>query len=399
MILHCRECQADVPDTLAYACPSCGGQLEAVFPKTLRKERIINNETLFERYSESIPSNGSLLGSEGETPLKPAEKLPGALGIDADVYIKDERRNPTNSFKDRALGPTLSLASENGKDAVLTASTGNGAAACAHYATRGDMDCYLLLDEKTPREKVAEPLLYGAEALRVTDLFSLEGEKFRELLVAVADELGTYLAVANQLFSPLPIEGVKTISYEVVRQLGWEPPDVVITPVGGSDNLVAQYRGYREMQDAGFIDSVPRMVGVQAAGAAPLVEALNCEDGVAVLVEPETIASGINVPFTTQDAVDAVLQTGGTAIAVDDESILNGERTLAATEGVWAEPASSVVVPALEKLAAENGIQPGETAVLTVTGSGHKNTAPVYEQLSPLKTVALDVDEIVNTID
>jgi threonine synthase len=399
MFLQCRECQADVDEALAYACPSCGGRLQAVSENTLRKERIVGGDTLHERYPGSLPSDGSLLGTEGETPLHRVERLATTLDTAADVYVKDERRNPTNSFKDRALGPTVSLASEEGADAVITASTGNGAAACAHYAARGGLDCYLLLDEKTPKEKVTEPLLYGAKALRVTDLFSLGRERFRNLLVDVADRLGAYLTVANQIFSPLPIEGVKTISYEVVRQLGWKAPDVVLTPVGGGDNLVAQYNGYREMKNAGFIDSLPRLVGVQAAGAAPLVEALDSGDAASVYIEPDTIASGINVPFTTADALAAVRETDGTAITVDDPSLIDGEHTLAAAEGIWAEPASTVVVPALQKLINDNAISPDETVVLTVTAAGHKNVTPVQERLSPLQTASLDPEAIVDGLD
>lgn len=395
MNLRCGTCGRTYPPTTVFRCRDCDTPLEATYEAELDPARTDAGDTLFEKYEPRLPSSGSVAGDEGETPLIRAGELEEELGVSQTVYLKDERRNPTGSFKDRAFAPALSLVEETGIGAVLTASTGNAAAACARYAARAGVDCYLLVDGDVPDGKLVEPGVYGADIVRVRGLFAGGRTAQERLLEAVSERLGAYLAFAFHPVNPILGEGVKTISYEVADQSS-ETVDVVITATGGGDNLAAQYRGYRELADAGVIDSPPQLVAAQAAGAAPLVAALEADSGSPVPVEnPSSVASGISTPFAGQHALDAIRESGGTAVGVDDGEIVDGVTTLARTAGVWPEPASATVLPALEKLAARGSIDADDTVVLTITGSGYKHTGPVDAQLETVPSVGSDPDAVV----
>ena len=400
MHLRCPDCSAEYPPTMPFQCRACGGILEATYDASLDADRIEDGETLFEKYGNCLPSRGTVAGDEGATPLLRADALADTLGIEATVYLKDERRNPTGSFKDRALAPAISLASESGQDAVVTASTGNAAAACARYAARADLSCYVLVEEAAPAKKLLEPRVYGANVVRVEDLFAGGEAALADLLRDVADGLDAYLAFAYQPFNAVLAEGVKTISYEVAEDLAFDVPDVVVTATGGGDNLAAQYRGYRELQAAGLTSRVPRMMGAQASGAAPLAAAVDANADSPVDVEsPSTVASGISAPFAGQHGLDAIRDSDGTAIGVADAEIVDAVTTTSETTGVWPEPASATVVPALEHLAERGTIGLDDVVVLTITGSGHKHTDPVETQLCEIPTAARDVAAVADAFE
>lgn len=395
MRLECSRCATPAPPTATFGCPACGGELTVRYDAALDPDRIAAGGTLFEKYGDRLPSTGSVAGIEGDTPLLRADRLAAELGVEATVYVKDERRNPTGSFKDRALAPAVSLAVEHGERAVLTASTGNAAAACAHYASRADVPCYLLVAGNAPAHKLVEPLAYGARAVRVDGLFDGGEDALASLLGTLADRLDAYLTFAYRPFNPVLEEGIKTISYEVAAALSWTAPDVVVTATGGGDNLVAQHRGYGELRDAGLIEGTPRMVAAQAAGASPVVDAVERgADAPIPQSATDTVASGIDAPFAGRHAVDAIRESDGTAIGVSDDALLDGEALLAATTGVWAEPASSVVVPALRELAERGAVGDDDVVVLTITGSGHKHVAPFESRLPTVETVDRDPDDV-----
>lgn len=395
MPVVCADCGHAHPATATFGCVACGGALTVAYDAVPDRETIEAGDTLFEKYGGHLPSAGSAAGDEGGTPLLRADALAADLAIDATVYLKDERRNPTGSFKDRALAPVVSLAAENGETAVLTASSGNAAAACARYAARADIDCYLLVDDDAPAHKLVEPLAYGAEAVRVADLFAGGEAALADLLGGLADRLDAYLAFAYRPFNPVAMEGVRTVSYEAAEALDWTAPDVVVTATGGGDNLAAQYRGYAELLEADLVDDVPRMVAAQAAGAAPVVRGL--EAGAhepATIDEPDTVASGIGAPFAGRHAIDAIRESGGTGVAVSDEALVAAVTRLARVQGVWPEPSSATVVPALERLAEQGEVGPDDTVVLTITGSGYKHTEPVDPALPEVASVERDVGEV-----
>lgn len=400
MRLECIDCETPAPPTATFGCDSCGGDLTVRYDAGLDPDRIAAGGTLFDKYGSRLPSTGSVAGVEGDTPLVRADRLAAEVGVDATVYLKDERRNPTGSFKDRALAPAVSLATESGERAVLTASTGNAAAACAHYAARAGLPCYLLVAGNAPSHKLVEPLAYGARTVRVDGLFDGGEDALASLLGTLADRLEAYLTFAYRPFNPVLEEGVKTISYEVAEALAWRAPDVVVTATGGGDNLVAQHRGYRELADARMIDATPRMVAAQAAGASPVVDAV--ERGADAPIpqdRTDTVASGIDAPFAGRHAVQAIRESGGTGIGVSDDALLEGESLLAETAGVWAEPASSVVVPALRELADRGTIGADEVVVLTITGSGHKHVAPFEARLPTVETVDRDPAAVVAAVE
>lgn len=399
MALRCPDCSAAYPPTTLFQCRGCGGVLEAAYQRPLDPARIESGETLFEKYGARLPSRGSAAGDEGGTPLVRAADLERALDVAATVYLKDERRNPTGSFKDRAFAPAVSLAAEAGRDAVLTASTGNAATACARYAARAGLDCYVLVEERVPDGKLVEPRVYGADVVRVPDLFTGGQTGQERLLRAVTDRLGAYLAFAYQPLNAVVGEGVKTISYEVAEQLAGVP-DVVVTATGGGDNLAGQYRGYEELRAAGLRSATPRMVAAQAAAAAPLADAVAAGAASPSEIEnPSSIASGINTPFAGQHGLDAIRDSGGTAVGVADERLVDGVTTLARTTGVWPEPASATVVPALVELRDRGELDADDVVVLTITGSGHKHTEPVEARFESVPVVDRDPDAIAGAFE
>jgi len=396
MRLRCPDCAAEYAPTTSFQCRECGGILAATYDGPLDADRIADGETLFEKYGNRLPSRGTVAGDEGATPLLRADALADVLGVEATVYLKDERRNPTGSFKDRALAPAISLASESGHEGVVTASTGNAAAACARYAARAGLDCYVLVEETAPAKKLLEPRVYGANVVRVEDLFAGGEAALADLLRGVADELDAYLAFAYQPFNAVLAEGVKTVSYEVAADLAFDVPDVVVTATGGGDNLAAQYRGYRELEAAGSTSRVPRMVGAQAAGAAPLATAVDADaDSPVDVEEPATVASGIAAPFAGQHGLDAIRDSDGTAVGVADAAVVDAVATTSETTGIWPEPASATVVPVLERLADRGAVSADDVVVLTITGSGHKHTEPVATRLEDVPTAAPDAAAVV----
>ena len=400
MDLHCRDCRSAYPSGTLFRCRECDGILEAAYDDPLDVDRIEGGGTLFEKYGKRLPSSGSVAGDEGGTPLLRADALADAIGVPATVYLKDERRNPTGSFKDRALAPAVSLAAETDHEAVVTASTGNAAAACARYAARAGLDCYVLVEERAPAKKLLEPRVYGADVVRVSELFGGGEAALATLLDAVADRLDAFLAFAYQPFNPVLAEGVKTISYEVAEVLAFEAPDVVVTATGGGDNLAAQYRGYRELRDAGLTDRVPRMVGAQASGAAPLATAVEAGERSPVEIDdPATVASGISAPFAGRHGLDAIRESGGTAVGVDYDALVEAVTIASETVGVWPEPASATVVPALEALEEQGAVSSDDVVVLTVTGSGHKHTEPVEARLAAVPTAARDANAIGDALE
>jgi threonine synthase len=400
MQLACTECGEPYPPTATFGCTVCSGPLGVEYDDPLDPDAIAAGGTLFEKYGARLPSRGSVAGVEGDTPLVRADRLADELGIEATVHVKDERRNPTGSFKDRALAPAVSLAAESGERAVLTASSGNAAAACAHYAARAGLPCYLLVEATAPADKLVEPLAYGARTVRVEGLFEGGEAELASLLRALADRLDAYPTFAYRPFNPVVEAGVKTVSYEVAEALDWTAPNVVVTATGGGDNLAAQHRGHRELREAGLVAETPRMVAAQAAGASPVVDAVETGADAPVPQDAtDTVASGIDAPFAGRHAVVAIRESGGTAVGVTDDALLDGEAALARTAGIWAEPASAVVVPALAELAETGVVGPDDTVVLTVTGSGHKHVAPFRERLPALATVERSPDAVAEAFD
>jgi threonine synthase len=309
---------------------------------------------------------------EGDTPLVPAPRLSERVG--ARVFLKYEGLNPTGSFKDRGMTMAISKAVEEGAKAVVCASTGNTSASAAAYAARAGLTCVVLIPEgHIALGKLAQALIHGARVLQIRG-------NFDEALQIVRD-LGEKapVTVVNSV-NPYRIEGQKTAAFEIVDALG-DAPDVHLIPVGNAGNITAYWKGYREYQDAGRVTKLPRMLGFQAAGAAPIVEGH-------VIEEPETVATAIRIgnPASWYGATAAASESGGAITAVTDEEILEAYRFLAANESLFCEPASAASVAGLFK----SEIPADATAVCVLTGHGLKDPDIAIGQIAV--PTAVDAD-------
>ena len=308
---------------------------------------------LIERYRDRLPVGPStpvVTLLEGGTPLVPAPVLSARTGCD--VWLKVEGANPTGSFKDRGMTVAVSRALEEGARAVLCASTGNTSASAAAYAARAAIPCAVVIPEgRIALGKLAQALVHGATVLAVDGSFD-------DCLVLVRDLAERYPVALVNSVNPLRIQGQKTVAFEIVEALG-EAPDVHCIPVGNAGNITATWLGYTEAAERR-----PRMLGFQAAGAAPLVDGHPVE-------RPATIASAIRIgrPASAEGARRAVAESGGRLAAVTDRQILAAYRLLAREEGVFVEMASAASVAGL----LDAGLERGRRVVCTVTGNGLKD--------------------------
>ena len=299
--------------------------------------------------------------NEGNTPLIQAPNFVEAIGGNFDLYLKFEGLNPTCSFKDRGMTMAVSKAKERGADIVICASTGNTSASAAAYAARAKMKCVVLLPNgKIALGKLAQALMYGATTIAV------EGN-FDEAL-RIVRELGETekVEVVNSI-NPVRIEGQKTAAFEICDALG-DAPDFHFLPVGNAGNITAYWKGYKEYHAAEKADTLPRMFGFQAAGAAPIV------DGHPI-AEPHTIATAIRIgnPASWQGAKDAIQESNGHIDKVTDEEILAAYKLLARTEGVLVEPASAAALAGIKKCVEAQMIPEGSLLTATMTGHGLKD--------------------------
>ncbi|MBP2018658.1 threonine synthase [Symbiobacterium terraclitae] len=316
-----------------------------------RWQGVIRQYQRFLPVSEATPVVTLL---EGNTPLVPAPRLGAQLGLD--LYLKFEGMNPTGSFKDRGMTMAMSKAVEAGAKAVICASTGNTSAAAAAYAARAGLPCFVVIpDGAVAMGKLAQALMYGARTIQIEGNFD-DGLRLVRRLAQEHPEI----ALVNSV-NPYRLQGQKTAAFEVVDALGGYP-DFLAIPVGNAGNITAYWMGFKEYAAAGVgaVEScsssgapagavLPRLLGIQAAGAAPLVNGGEVDD-------PQTVGTAIKIgrPATRQGAIDAVRESGGAFWSVTDEEMLAAYRRLAATEGVFAEPASCASVAGLIKLS-ENG--------------------------------------------
>ncbi|HET7532379.1 MAG TPA: threonine synthase [Nocardioidaceae bacterium] len=315
---------------------------------------------------------------EGGTPLVDSRWLSELTG--AEVWLKVEGNNPTGSFKDRGMTVALSVAVGQGAEAVVCASTGNTSASMAAYAARARIKPLVLIPQgKIAAGKLAQAIVHGAQVIMVKGNFDDCLRISRELAETHP------VALVNSV-NPMRLEGQKTASFEIVDFLG-DAPDVHVLPVGNAGNISAYWKGYIEYEKAGMSTRKPRMLGWQAAGAAPFVHGGPVSD-------PETVASAIRIgnPASWQLALDAANQSGGRFRAVTDEEILAAQRSLAQEDGVFVEPASAAgVAGILQDLAAGESFA-GKTMVVTVTGHGLKDTDTALSTFTDLVDTVVEPD-------
>jgi threonine synthase len=317
---------------------------------------------VIERYRERLPIGATtpvVTLLEGGTPLVPAPVLAARTGCD--VWLKVEGANPTGSFKDRGMTVAVSKAMEEGSRAVICASTGNTSASAAAYAARAAITCAVLVpDGKVALGKLAQALVHGARVLAV------EGS-FDDCLVLARDLAEQCPVTLVNSVNPFRIQGQKTVAFEIVEALG-RAPEVHCIPVGNAGNITATWLGYSEAAALGLISDRPRMLGFQAAGAAPLVRGQP-------VPKPSTIATAIRIgrPASGAQALRAVRESAGALAAVTDREILAAYRLLAREEGVFVEMASAASVAGLLATAARGEVERGCLVVATLTGNGLKD--------------------------
>jgi threonine synthase len=371
--LDCAACGArGDADSASRRCEICDGPLVPAYPPTSLEDLDLPGMW---RYFPRLPlldKESIVTLGEGSTPRLDAPRLGAVLGLEQ-LTVKDETRNPTGSFKDRMLAVGISRARELGKTTVAVQSSGNVAAAAAAYAAKAGLSAKVFVPRSVPEEKLAQILMYGAELFRID-------ESSPAAVFAMMDEAARrfdwHVVATTALYNPFTLEGSKTIAYELAPDV----PDWLIVPVGGGGNLGSLWRGFRELSALRAIDRLPRLVGVQAEGCAPLVEAMNLglswkEAAARRWPEIRTICGAIadDVLFDAHIAIPAVVESGGAAIAVSDEETLRAEKLLASTEGLFVEPSSATAVAALRKLVERGTIDRGSRVCCLATGTGLKD--------------------------
>jgi threonine synthase len=358
----CRECGK--PLLVRYDLSQAG--------HTLTKESLAGRRADLWRYHEVLPvdhdENIVSLG-EGWTPLLRAQRLGKQLGIDQ-LYIKDESQNPTQSFKARGMSTAVSMAKELGARKLAVPSAGNAAGALAAYAAHAGLECFIFMPTDTPRANIVECEQTGAQVTLMAGLITDCGAE-----VARRKDAEGWFDVST-LKEPYRVEGKKTLGYELAEQLSWELPDVIIYPTGGGTGLIGMWKAFAEMEEMGWIDSKrPRMVTVQSSGCAPIVQAFEAGKRFAdEFPNAETVASGLRVPKAIGDflILDAIRESGGTALSVSDAELIAATGEIGAAEGIFCAPEGAACLPALRKLMAAGEVKPDERVVLFNTGAGVK---------------------------
>ena len=386
--LRCSRCSATLdPFPPRYKCESCGDLLEYIQDFERLKEVKLTGPLTFWRYKPLFPEAGNVVTlGEGGTPLYEAKRLANEIGLKA-VYLKDETRNPTNSFRDRCAALMVSNALDLGYNSMICASNGNLGASLAAYCTKSGLLCHVIVPEMVDLGKLAQMLIYDA-------IIEEHGEIVDESIgraESLAEETGWYQATAE--LNPLAVEAQKTIAYEVVEQFG--VPDWFIVPMGGGGTLYSVWKGFREMQTTGAIDEPPKMVGVQAHGCAPIVNAyLKNETEPLIASKPFTHALGILVqnPLNGRWALKAITESGGAAVSVTDPEIFTAEQEIARLEGIFAEPASSATIAALRKMVNQGIVGRKDRVVCLITGSGLKATDVLQALTKRRKTAVVGLE-------
>jgi len=344
---------------------------------------------IIDKYKKYLPVNKKtpvITLNEGNTPLIYAAHLSGIMGKGFEVYLKYEGLNPTGSFKDRGMTMAISKACEEKATAVICASTGNTSASAAAYAARAGIKCVVLIPSGAiALGKLSQALIHGAVVLAVDG-------NFDDALKLVRDISDKYPITLVNSLNPYRIEGQKTASFEICDALGYAP-DYQVLPVGNAGNITAYWKGYKEYKKAGKIKSLPKMLGFQAEGAAPIVRKHPVE-------KPETIATAIRIgnPASWKGAVAAADESGGLIDMVSDDQIIAAYKLLAQDEGVFAEPASAASIAGLLKLAKNKFFKKPGKVVCILTGHGLKDPDRAIKCVKEPKAIKPELGAILKEI-
>lgn len=400
---HCYGCGHDAPaGPRGATCMQCGEPFSLRFRGEGDRGVFVTAPESLWHYREFLPVAGSgsvvTLG-EGATRLVDAPRLAAQFGF-KQIILKNETANPTGSFKDRQVSVGISHARELGFDTVAVVSSGNVACATAAYAARAGMRAVLFMHGMAAPGKIAQAASYGAKVLCVDSPSA--GSVF-ELCVAACERFGWYHLSTSGMHEPYNVEGAKTIAYELYHQTGGELPDWIVSPVGGGGLLGGIWRGFLDLQRMGLVDRIPHLAGVQAAGCAPVKQAI--EKGTPFLEtlrnpwpNPKTIAGGIadDIIFDGHTVLPAIRTTNGVAPVVTDDEIIAGELLLASTEGILCEPSCAVVIAAMNQLPRAGN---DARVCCVVTGTGIKDLDAIRNHVAPPVTIEPSLDAVKKQVD
>ena len=378
--LRCINCGKELTAKPGlYTCPACGpkyGILDVVYDyakirRSVHQERVVHSTdySLF-RYLPFLPVEPSTPRPHlrvGLSPLYRPVSLGEQLGLNY-LYIKDDGQNPTASLKDRASIIAVMKAVEEKMTTIACSSTGNAASSLAGSAAAMGLETFIFVPERAPQGKVAQLLIFGANVISVKGSY---GDAF-QLSAKAIERWGWYNR--NAAINPYLMEGKKTVSLEIAEQLGWEVPDWVVVSVGDGCIISGVWKGFNDLYQVGWIDKLPKLLGVQAAGCSPLADAI-LENRPWHPTEENTIADSIavGVPRNAEKALRAVRESGGTMVTVSDEDILSAMRLLGRTSGIFGEPAGVTGLAGLKTLVQRGTIKSDERVVAIVTGNGLKD--------------------------
>ena len=395
--LKCVFCGTVHSTRVPYTCPRCGiaGILDVEFDypaiaRRLTRRRLAGRaEQSHWRYRELLPigADAALPAlSVGWTPLTPAAPLARHLGVRT-LFLKDDGRNATGSLKDRASSVGVVKAREKRRKIIACASTGNAASSCAGMAASMGMRSVIFVPERAPEPKVTQLLIFGATVFRVRGSY----EQAFQLCQQACERWGWYNR--NSGINPYLVEGKKTVGLEIGEQLGWQPPDWVAVSVGDGCTIAGVWKAFREMKILGLTERAPRMLGVQAEGAAPITTAFRTGEPMQP-IEPRTLADSIavGVPRNWKKAVLAVAESGGAMINATDEEILEAMRYTGRLTGIFAEPAAATSVAGLRRAVADGTIGRRASVVAVITGNGLKDVQSARSAVAQPFEIAPDGD-------
>ena len=374
--MACRNCGLAQPLAIAYVCPGCFGPLEVTYDydvirASLTRDVIASRAPGIWRYLELLPVDAPPARSlpVGSTPLIPADRLGPTLGVDR-LWIKDDTRNPSLSFKDRPAAIAAARAVEFGVPALACASTGNLAGATAAAAAAVGLPAYVFIPADLETAKVDHALSYGATVVPIDGTY----DDVNRLCLEIADETGWGFININ--LRPFYAEGSKTLAYEIAESLGWRSPDVIVAPVASGAMFTRVARGFEELADIGLIERRPiRFVGGQAAGCAPVATAFEAgTDVIEPVREPDTIVRSLAIgnPADGRYVVEVARETGGSVESIPDEATAGAIRDVARLEGIFPETAGGVTLGAVAAARRRGVIRDDDEIVALLTGNGLK---------------------------
>ena len=398
----CTRCGAEYEALPTITTCKCGGILDIQYSYSAIRDHFSpadleqNHDYSMWRYRPFLPVEEDSPAPPlrvGWSPLYKADRLSKVLGLKT-LYIKDDGQNPTASLKDRASAMAVVKAREAGADTIACSSTGNAASSLAGNAAAAGLSTYIFVPSRAPKGKVAQLMIFGATVISVDGSY----EDTFALSKAAIDRWGWYNR--NAAINPYLSEGKKTVSFELMEQLGWQVPDYVALSVGDGCTIAGVWKGLKDLYETGFIDRLPRLISVQAEGCCPLNRALQTGESWSPM-EENTLADSIavGVPRNADKALNAVRESNGIAVNVSDEEILAAMRLLGRTQGVFGEPAGVTGTAGVKKALELGLIDPDSTVVSIVTGNGLKDVANGIRAAGEPMLVRPDLDTLLSAFD